>query len=64
VKVEGKTAVNDFPIQLFTLTGNLADQYNWDGRSADLDLSAHPKGIYVMRIQSPAGPVVKKIVLQ
>jgi hypothetical protein len=64
ITVTGQPAVQSAPIQLYSLTGNLAGQYDWDGRSARIDLSAYPKGLYFIKIQASQNKVMKKLILQ
>jgi hypothetical protein len=59
-QVAGQTAT----IRLMTLTGIPVDQFNWDGASTRLDLSSHPKGVYILVIQSQDNTEMKKIILQ
>ncbi len=64
VTVAGQAADASHPVVLYTSTGIMADRYNWDGRSASLDLSGHPKGIYILVIHMKDRPEMKKIILQ
>ena len=60
----GSPAIPSFPIQLLTITGTLADQFEWDGKSARIDLSRHPKGMYILKMQTPDRTEMKKLILQ
>jgi hypothetical protein len=51
-------------VRLMTLTGVTANQYEWDGNSVRLDLSAYPKGVYLLMIQAGEKTEMKKIILQ
>ena len=48
----GAPSGQTFPIQLLTVTGTLVGQYPWDGKSAQLDLSRQPRGMYILKIRT------------
>lgn len=64
VSVTGTPSLPSRTIRLMTASGAPAGQYNWDGKSARLDLSSYPKGMYILVIDAPDEPVMKKIILQ
>lgn len=51
-------------IQLMTLTGKVLDSFNWNGKSAQIDLSAYSRGIYFLKIQTCDKSEIRKVVLQ
>lgn len=64
IKYTGYANMVSSDIELFDLRGNLVNRFHWNDSDLRLDLSALPKGIYVMVIQSTGAQEVKKIVLQ
>jgi len=63
-KIGGPSTGQSSSIQLMTLTGILVDQYGWDGKSVQIDLSKHPSGIYILVIHSPEKTEIKKVIIQ
>lgn len=51
-------------VSIYNLSGRLLDQFSWNGQSVRLDLSAFPKGIYMLRIDSNGKHEMKKLVIQ
>jgi len=51
-------------IRVMNLTGIMVDSFTWDGVSARIDLSKHPKGIYLLMINAGVKTEMKKIILQ
>jgi hypothetical protein len=64
VSVTGTEVYSTSTIKLYTLTGNLMNEFEWNGKSARLDLSSHPKGMYMLMIQTGEKKEVKKLVLR
>lgn len=64
VSVTGVPANNPGTMQLFTITGTPAGEFSWDGKSAKLDLSGYPKGIYFLLVKKQDGADMKKLILQ
>jgi hypothetical protein len=64
ITVVGSSEMQSSTIQLFSTTGTLLDQFEWNGKSAQLDLSAYPKGIYILMIQIPDKTEMKKLIIQ
>lgn len=66
VEILGKGAIigTNSTIRLMNITGNMLEQYRWNGAAIQLDLSHHPKGIYFLVIQTPEKNEVKKLILQ
>ena len=64
VSGSGSAAGESSTISLMTLTGIMVDRFNWDGVSARLDLSSHPRGVYILVIRTPGETEMKKIILQ
>jgi len=60
----GFPAKQSFPIQLLTMTGTMVDQYQWDGKSIRIDLSGLPEGMYFLKIRTPDGMEMKKLIVQ
>jgi hypothetical protein len=51
-------------IRVMNLTGIMVDSFAWDGISARIDLSDHPKGIYILVIETQGKTEMKKVVVQ
>jgi len=60
----GSPASRSFPLQLLTMTGKMIDQFEWDGKSVRLDISKHPKGMYILKIRTAEKTEMKKLILQ
>ena len=60
----GTPATPTFPVQLFTMAGTLAGEYAWDGKSVQIDVSQHPRGIYMLKIRTADKTEMKKLILQ
>ena len=60
----GTPASQPADLQLFTVAGKLVDSYGWNGKSSMLDLSALPKGIYLLKVPQAGKTEIKKVVLQ
>lgn len=64
ITVVGSFEFQPSTIQLFSSTGNLIEQFEWNGKSTQLDLSLHPKGMYILMIQTPDKSEMKKLIIQ
>jgi hypothetical protein len=64
ITVVGSAKYQPSFIQLFSSTGNILDSFEWNGQSIMLDLSSHPKGIYILMIQTPDKTEMKKLIIQ
>jgi hypothetical protein len=53
-----------YPIELYTIAGVYTGSFNWDGKTANLDLSQYPRGMYLIRVKTQSGMEVKKLILQ
>jgi hypothetical protein len=62
VTVVGLPGIQSSPIRLYTISGTLVDEYGWDGKSVLIDLSSHPKGLYILMIQGPDKTEMKKLI--
>jgi len=60
----GSPAKQSFPIQLLTMTGTMAGQYDWDGKSVQIDLSGLPAGMYFLKIRTQDRTEMKKLIVQ
>jgi hypothetical protein len=60
----GHPDAGSYPLELLSLTGAVAGAFSWDGKSVRLDLSQYPRGIYILKIRTPEGTEMKKVVLQ
>lgn len=63
VQTFGNNSGESWPIQVLTITGTMAGQFDWDGRSARLDLSSLPSGIYFLKIRTADKTEMKKVIL-
>jgi hypothetical protein len=64
ISVVGTQTTQNSMIQLFNATGTPVDQFEWNAKSVQLDLSAHPKGVYILKIQTPDKTEMKKLIIQ
>jgi hypothetical protein len=62
VTVIGLPGIQSSPIKLYTISGTLVGEYGWDGKSVLIDLSSHPKGLYILMIQGPDKTEMKKLI--
>jgi hypothetical protein len=60
----GTPAGDNYPIQLLTIEGTMVGQFAWDGKSVKLDVSQYPRGVYILKILTPGGAEMKKLILQ
>ncbi|HNW72289.1 MAG TPA: peptide-N-glycosidase F-related protein [Bacteroidales bacterium] len=51
-------------LELMTLTGKVVDRFEWNGKSVQIDLSSHPRGIYFLKIGTKDFTEIKKVILQ
>ncbi len=51
-------------IEAYDLRGRLLFETPASGLKADLDVSSWPRGTYLLRISTPAGPTTKKLLIQ
>ncbi len=51
-------------IEAYDLRGRLLFETPTSGLKADLDVSSWPRGTYLLRITTPAGPTTKKLLIQ
>ena len=51
-------------VEIYTLNGRLVERRSADGITLDLDLSGYTPGIYLVRIVTPKGTALKKLVVQ
>ncbi len=64
ITVVGRAEMQSSTIQLFNTTGKLLEQFSWNGKAVQLDLSNRPKGVYILMIQTPDKTEMKKLVIQ
>jgi hypothetical protein len=64
ISVVGSAKIQTSSIQLFSSTGVPVEQYEWNGKSVQLDLTSQPKGIYLLKIQTPEKSEMKKLIIQ
>jgi len=60
----GKRTFDVAYIQIFNLSGSLMDQFDWTEEDIKLDLTAYPKGVYVLSINSIEGVKTEKLIIQ
>jgi hypothetical protein len=63
ITASGKAEIQKSTIGFFNATGYLLDQFEWDGKSIQLDLSMHPKGMYFLTIRTPNKTEMKKLII-
>jgi hypothetical protein len=59
-----RTSKQSFPIQLLTTTGTMVKQYDWDGKSVQIDVSGFPAGMYFLKIRTTDRVEMKKLIVQ
>ncbi|HNY02772.1 MAG TPA: peptide-N-glycosidase F-related protein [Bacteroidales bacterium] len=60
----GSPAGSSAPLELLTISGTIVGHYDWNGKSAHLDLSPLPKGVYLLKVRTAERTEMKKIILQ
>jgi len=60
----GSPAKQVYPLELLTMTGTIAGQYAWDGKSIRIDLSGQKRGMYILKISTADKTEMKKLILQ
>jgi len=60
----GKKAFETAYVQIFSLTGNLIKNFNWNGGKINLDLTGYPKGIYLLTVSTEDGIKTEKLIIQ
>ena len=51
-------------VQIYNMTGALIESFRMDGEKQTLDLSAYPKGLYVISINTNGNIITKKLIIQ
>lgn len=64
VRASGESIRQNGYIKLFSITGKLIEQISWDGKSAILDYSHQPKGLYMLMIETASEQEVHKLMIQ
>jgi hypothetical protein len=64
ISATGSAGSGTSTIDLYTITGTLAGQYEWNGKSVQIDLSQHPGGMYILKIQTPEKTEMQKLIIQ
>jgi hypothetical protein len=64
ISVVGSVENQPSIIKFYNATGTLLEQFEWNGKSVQLDLSAQPKGIYILMIQTPDKTEMRKLIIQ
>ena len=59
----GSPSDQSAPVQLLTITGTMVGQYPWDGKSVKIDISHYPRGLYIVKIPTPEGWEMKKLLI-
>ncbi|MEI7662832.1 MAG: T9SS type A sorting domain-containing protein, partial [Bacteroidota bacterium] len=59
----GSPAGQSEPIRMLTITGTQVDQYPWDGKSVKIDISHYSRGLYIVKIPTPDGWEMKKLLI-
>jgi hypothetical protein len=60
----GSSKIQTSSIQLFSSTGVPISHFEWNGKSVQLDLTSQPKGIYLLKIQTPDRTEMEKLIIQ
>jgi hypothetical protein len=51
-------------VKILNMTGLSLQQFEWKGNAMQLDLSAYPKGMYLLMVQTPEKNEVLKLIVQ
>ena len=64
LEFNGNTDFDGAEVSILGLTGNLYDQFYWEGETKNLNLSGLSRGVYFVKIQTEKGTEMRKIVIQ
>jgi hypothetical protein len=64
LSVSGPAEMQPSSVKILSMTGLLLQQFEWKGSAVQIDLSAYPKGMYLLMVQTPEMHEVKKLVVQ
>ncbi|HPS83875.1 MAG TPA: T9SS type A sorting domain-containing protein, partial [Bacteroidales bacterium] len=56
--------MRDATVSVLDVTGNLVQQFHWNGESRTLDLTPLSEGIYILKVQTLQGIAVKKLIVE
>jgi hypothetical protein len=51
-------------VKTLNMTGLPLQQFEWKGNAMQLDLSAYPKGLYLLMVQTPEKNEMLKLIVQ
>jgi hypothetical protein len=51
-------------VKIYDLTGNMVYQFIWNGEQTNVDLTRHPKGMYILTVSTSDGIKTKKLLIQ
>ncbi len=64
ISVKRNNSSEPVSLQIFNASGRLMEQTNWNRQSITKDLSAFPKGLYMIKIQFEDYVVIRKVIRQ
>jgi hypothetical protein len=64
LEFNGNTDFDGAEVSILGLTGNLYDQFYWEGETRSMNLSGLSRGVYFVKIQTEKGTEMRKIVIQ
>lgn len=60
-----ETKAFDFAdVQIFSLTGNVIQEFTWNGKNLNMDFSTYPKGVYLLMVKVQNGTKTEKLIIQ
>lgn len=51
-------------VQIFSLTGNIIQEFSWNGENISMDLNNYPKGVYLLMVKVQDGIKTEKLIIQ
>ncbi len=64
IKTSSSEPYRNSSVSVYDNRGKLVVQMPWDGSDSQIDLSNHPKGLYLMKVVTPGWSEIKKLILQ
>jgi len=59
----GKVGFKKADVKIFDLTGNIIQNFTWNGEKTNLDLTGYPKGMYILTVSASDGIKTEKLVI-
>lgn len=62
--LSGAKPGKDYTVEVSDMIGKTVRQFNWNGERTMMDLTGHPKGVYMVRVSDGKSSVIKKMIIQ